>query len=391
MADHARQHTQSTTGGTSAVGRDLREAREALGISIAQMADSLRIRAAHIEALEEGRFADLPGRPYTFGFARSIARHLGLDPDTVTARLRDEVMGTAAPVELVFPESTEDKRLSRAGWVLISLVAAVLAYAAWSVVSYRSDDRPAEFSSYTPPAQPGPEAVVVPPEQEPSEEATSAGGTAERTDADRAPEAAAPPAAAPAPTPAPAPRAESTSPGVPQQARPPAAAQPTTPAPAASAQRTPPARSEATAPPAAPQAPTARTQAAPAAAPPAPGAGYNIAPQAGTEEEIDSTPEPSAAQASPAIPAGRVMLRARQDAWVQIQASNGTTVFARTMRAGESYTLPEQSGLRLTTGNAGALDIVVDGQTTPALGQIGAVRRNVSLDPNRLKAGTALE
>jgi cytoskeleton protein RodZ len=85
------------------------------------------------------------------------------------------------------------------------------------------------------------------------------------------------------------------------------------------------------------------------------------------------------------------MLRARQDSWVQIQSAVGTTVMARTLRAGESYTVPDQSGLRLTTGNAGALDIIVDGQAVPSLGQVGAVRRNVPLDPARLRAGTALE
>jgi cytoskeleton protein RodZ len=84
-------------------------------------------------------------------------------------------------------------------------------------------------------------------------------------------------------------------------------------------------------------------------------------------------------------------LRAHQDSWVQIQAANGVTVVARTLRAGESYTVPDQSGLRLTTGNAGALDVVVDGQIVPSLGQVGAVRRNVALDPARLRTGTALE
>jgi cytoskeleton protein RodZ len=104
------------------------------------------------------------------------------------------------------------------------------------------------------------------------------------------------------------------------------------------------------------------------------------------------TPEPSSVAAIPATPAAsRVMLRARQDSWVQIQAANGATVMARTLRAGEAYAVPEQSGLRLTTGNAGALDVIVDGQIAPALGQVGAVRRNVTLDPGRLKAGAALE
>jgi cytoskeleton protein RodZ len=41
------------------------------------------------------------------------------------------------------------------------------------------------------------------------------------------------------------------------------------------------------------------------------------------------------------------------------------------------------------TGNAGALEITVDGQVVPAIGPLGAVKRNVALDTERLKAGTA--
>ena len=64
---------------------------------------------------------------------------------------------------------------------------------------------------------------------------------------------------------------------------------------------------------------------------------------------------------------------------------------ARTLKAGDSYAVPDRSGLRLTTGNAGALQIVVDGQVAPGIGQVGAVRRNVVLDARLLKAGQALE
>jgi cytoskeleton protein RodZ len=43
----------------------------------------------------------------------------------------------------------------------------------------------------------------------------------------------------------------------------------------------------------------------------------------------------------------------------------------------------------MRTGNAGALEISVDGRPAPPLGRIGAVRRNVLLDPQALIAGTA--
>jgi cytoskeleton protein RodZ len=85
----------------------------------------------------------------------------------------------------------------------------------------------------------------------------------------------------------------------------------------------------------------------------------------------------------------RIVLRARGDSWVQIRAPDDSLIMTRTLRAGDSYRVPNQGGLKLMTGNAGSLDIVVDGQATPSLGPYGAVRRNVALDVERLKAGTA--
>jgi cytoskeleton protein RodZ len=63
----------------------------------------------------------------------------------------------------------------------------------------------------------------------------------------------------------------------------------------------------------------------------------------------------------------------------------------RLMQPGDTYTVPDRPGLKLLTGNAGALEIRVDGETMPAIGPIGAVRRDIALDIERLKNGTAGE
>jgi cytoskeleton protein RodZ len=59
------------------------------------------------------------------------------------------------------------------------------------------------------------------------------------------------------------------------------------------------------------------------------------------------------------------------------------------LRQGNIYKVPREQGLMLTTGNAGGLEILVDGVKVPTLGPFGAVRRDVALDPARLKSGTA--
>ncbi len=61
----------------------------------------------------------------------------------------------------------------------------------------------------------------------------------------------------------------------------------------------------------------------------------------------------------------------------------------RILRAGTRRTLPAQEGLRLTTGNAGGLTVVIDGEAMPPLGKFGAVRRGILLDREGLKAGVA--
>ena len=44
----------------------------------------------------------------------------------------------------------------------------------------------------------------------------------------------------------------------------------------------------------------------------------------------------------------------------------------------------------LRTGNAGALEILVDGKPAPSIGALGTLRRNVQLEPEALRAGTAV-
>ena len=74
---------------------------------------------------------------------------------------------------------------------------------------------------------------------------------------------------------------------------------------------------------------------------------------------------------------------------MEIRDSADKIIFTGLMGAGATYNVPDIDGLLLATGNAGALDIMVDGISVPMLGDIGAVRKGVALDADRLKAGTA--
>ncbi len=81
----------------------------------------------------------------------------------------------------------------------------------------------------------------------------------------------------------------------------------------------------------------------------------------------------------------RVLIRASAASWVQVRAADSTTVMTKVMRVGDIYEVPERAGLKLFTGNAGALTILIDGKAIPQIGALGHVARNIDLSPEILE------
>lgn len=79
-------------------GETLRRAREAQGFSLAEVANALKLNVRQVEALEAGRFDDLPGLAFTRGFLRNYARLLKLDVAPLLAHV--DRPGDAAAMEL---------------------------------------------------------------------------------------------------------------------------------------------------------------------------------------------------------------------------------------------------------------------------------------------------
>lgn len=80
---------------TATVSAKLRAAREALGLSTGDIARRTRVTLRHIEALEAGDYAAMPGRPYAIGFARGYALAVGLDGTDIANAVRAELQGRA--------------------------------------------------------------------------------------------------------------------------------------------------------------------------------------------------------------------------------------------------------------------------------------------------------
>lgn len=72
-------------------GAKLRAAREAAGLSLAEVATRTRIALRQLEAVERDDYAALPGIPYAVGFARAYARAVDLDEVAIAAEVREAV------------------------------------------------------------------------------------------------------------------------------------------------------------------------------------------------------------------------------------------------------------------------------------------------------------
>ena len=83
----------------------------------------------------------------------------------------------------------------------------------------------------------------------------------------------------------------------------------------------------------------------------------------------------------------RTVIHVTADSWIEVHDARGILLISRVFHPGDSYRVPEQDGLTLRTGNAGALQFLVDGSLAPSIGPLGSVRRNVLLDPYNLLGG----
>lgn len=87
MADEFEQQAGLPLG----VGEQLRAAREARGLTLAEVAAETRIPQRHLQTIESGNFAALPARTYAIGFARTYAKAVGLHDGDVAEMVRAEL------------------------------------------------------------------------------------------------------------------------------------------------------------------------------------------------------------------------------------------------------------------------------------------------------------
>lgn len=80
----------------------------------------------------------------------------------------------------------------------------------------------------------------------------------------------------------------------------------------------------------------------------------------------------------------RVVLKMREAARILVQGPDGRTYMNRTLKAGDVYRLPNVVGLTLTTSNAGAIQVDLDGVPVGLAGRAQETTEALSLDPQSI-------
>lgn len=186
------------------VGKALAEAREAQGLTLADVAQQLKFMTRQIESLEAERFELLPGPTIARGMVRTYARFLKIDPEPLLQSMTGRVDAPDATPQLAarFNQPVPFSDNGRRSTVLyLALSAAVLALAGGLLYEWRQERKaPAAVASAPAPAPKTQVAVAKPVREEKAVER---------------------PAAPPAPEPAPAPKQAEPKPAGPAAPKPP--------------------------------------------------------------------------------------------------------------------------------------------------------------------------
>lgn len=302
----------------------LREAREAAGLHIAALAAALKVPVRKLEALEAGRYDELPDMTFARALASSACRQLKIDPAPVLAQLpqspRPALVTGENALNAPFKSASDAPPVSPLSWLSRPAVLATIAVLLGALV------------------------IVFLPQAEPT---VAAGPSAADTTS--------PPAEAPPITPV----APLFQPGAEPAAAPAAVAA----APGASA-------TEATAAPAAADvAPLPVVPATPT--PPTPPA----APLSGNPPTAAVAPAPPAPAPAPTVAAsaGAVIgLVASEESWAEVTNGTGTVVLQRLLQPGERVEFSAAPPYAVVLGNAAVVQVTLRGRPFDA----AAIARN---------------
>jgi cytoskeletal protein RodZ len=108
----------------TAIGEQLKKAREQKNLSLDQVADDTNIAKRYLVALEEENFAAFPAEPYTIGFIRNYADYLGLRSEELVASYKGmRIQEAPVPIDQLIPQ--RERRLPIPLIIGLSALAAI--------------------------------------------------------------------------------------------------------------------------------------------------------------------------------------------------------------------------------------------------------------------------
>jgi len=334
------------------VGATLRGAREAGGETIAEAATATRLRAEYILALENEDYQLLPGWAHALSYVRTYAEYLGLDASPLVKRVREQI-----ELRQHLMQNPPAGERGHGRWRVAAAVA--LAVAASASAGWYFANPAVSLAAVFDPVPRGLKALIDRTFVTVAEDTGEAAGggpdsiedvlavNVEIESAEPVRELAAETALA---APAPASAAPSSAPAALDRGAAPIAA--------STAARFAPLRD----PPDEPEAadPSGRVV-------------------------IATHPRDTVDRA--AVPVSDVILRAKGPVWLTVEDASGRSLLAQKIAEGELYRLPVGSGFTVTTDDAGALEVYVEGALAGVVGPSGA--RVTRLPVERLAAHRA--
>lgn len=429
------QFSQAEYGST--VGEVLQRHRIERDLTLQDIAQQLRIQRSYLDALENGDFDKLPGLTYAIGYVRSYAQLLELDSATLITDFKAEAKKLQEPTQLSFPSPAPEGKVPGGALVFVGVLLAALSYGGWYYFSTSetsvSDltpkipdrlaflleepaiDSPAAAETAPATLQPTASAATPAPTLRApasSTEASSTGQAPQVASDNTAPKPAAEPALqVNTPEPASAPEtvvaASETAVATSAATEIPAAPSSSNAVVASGTETTTPPAPVTVPETAASEAPlteTLPTETSPAAEQIASVPVSAPTPEAADIPDVPDMPRPEAASTGRSVAEAEaaaldtrpqsvstvsstgplIVISATDDSWVQVRGTDATPLLTRILRKGEEYKVPVRTGLKLFTGNAGALKISVNGTQAPSLGSFGKIARNIPLDESLL-------
>ena len=332
-------------------GKTLQSQREAMGWSVEQVADQLKLAPRQVVALEAGDYAALPSPAVTRGFVRAYAKLLKIDAAPLVSMIELNMPPEAqagAPIntgavrreqrpatfsETRFPMGGKRNRLPL-GWIAAAVVVAGAAVAAWQFNLIPGLQRDGQMGDAT--VLENPATGVV-----------------------------APGAVAPGSAPATGAQQGLINPSVPLIS-----------VPAPAGESAPPAAAPGLAPGAAPATPTAPVPAVP---PPAAGTPTAAAPGATPAPSVSTAAAPVTVVA-PAAGANTLVLNVREDSWIEVRPSaGGRPLISRLVKGGSTESVELTGPATLVVGAPGGVTATLRGAEVALPQQPGRTIARVAL------------